>query len=294
MKYLLAFGILLAAATAETQSPKLRGRDLATRPLMRSAGGMDNGGDGSGTWTGGSFANNEAGLQKFYFNWEGSGDKHVKDVAVDCQKDKVTMTFQDNSETDNYYYSHKAVELPSPYTTGWITVNGKGCGTSYGEVIPAGKYPVMTGFAAGFLNGDHHLDEFKMRISEYHNSYGQNVVKLYGCMNDKNNDDPFEIRVHYALIPESKIVEYGYTGQEHDGGGADTTKLFPNGIPYYAAPVLTGFYFNYEGRTDHEIDRMEVDLSNDGKLDGYVDVRYHDGNSDDNYWWHVWGALITA
>ena len=128
----------------------------------------------------------------------------------------------------------------------------------------------MTGFDASFNNGDHHIDEFKIRLYEYHNSYGQNVVALYGCFNDKNNDDPYTINVHYALIPEPKIIQYGYTGQEYDGGGADTTKLFPNGIPYYTVPVLTGFYFNFEGSTDHELDRVEVDLTNDGNMDGYV------------------------
>lgn len=173
------------------------------------------------------------------------GDHHIKTVAVHALKNYVSMTYEDDCETDNYYYSMKATELPTPYTHGWLSVSGYGCSTSYGVVIPEGKYSVLTGFTAGFGNGDHHIDEFKICVAEAQNDFGQNVVALYGCMNDKSDDDPFSIQVHYALIPESKIVYYGYTDLQADGGGVDTYKVFANGIPSNAAPILTGFHFNF-------------------------------------------------
>ena len=73
-------------------------RQLWTRPTMKSAGGFENGGDGSALWSGGPFVGTTAGLQKFYFNYEG-GERHIKDIRVDALRDRVVMTYTDNGET---------------------------------------------------------------------------------------------------------------------------------------------------------------------------------------------------
>jgi len=237
-------------------------------------------------WGNGSFSR-PPGLQKFYFNFEGGGDKHFRRMAVFPQVEGIEMEFADLSADDNYFYSHRAVELPkgTQYkTASFYFPDGSPC-ISRTEKYETDKFPVLQGFHVEYGLNDHHIDEVGVQV--FKTSQGNPVIEV--CLKDKNGGDAWDAEVVYALVPSDKIVDsYSDMESEEDGGGEDSKTVFDS-VPSDAEPVMTGFDLNFKSK-DHHIDRIGAEL----RKDGTAHVRHQDKNADDDYKWKVLGALVKA
>ena len=56
-----------------------------------------------------------------------------------------------------------------------------------------------------------------------------------------------------------------------------------------ARVFLTRFHLNMRGAVDHHLDKIGAIL----RTDGSASVYYKDNSSFD-YWWQLWGALVTV
>ena len=98
------------------------------------------------------------------------------------------------------------------------------------------------------------------------------------ALNDKNDDDPFDVDLSYLYIPRSSFSEIGERSGSARAGDRAT---IPTGMT-----VIRGFHFDFDSG-DRHLKEIGV-LTGQGRLEVY----YGDKTPDDLFTWNVaYGVL---
>lgn len=221
-------------------------------------------------------------LRSFYLRFT-SSDRHIDGIVVEPgtpSPDKITIGYYDESRNDEFFYKtfHHSL-VGQGITTDSIesVANGR-------ETVslnkPAGDAVfVLTGFALYFRGNDHHVDEIGILEED---------GKLTVSYNDKNDDDTFLWRAHYAWIPRQMLTQIGSESRTRARGGE--RRAMPQGIP-----VIRGFRVDFQpyftSGNDHHL--REVGVLTGYPIDGFMEVYYSDKNADDGFDWEVRWAILS-
>lgn len=122
-------------------------------------------------------------------------------------------------------------------------------------------------------------------------------------MADMNNDNEFELWVHYALVPNSEVTKVNGEINSAPGNEVGTTGAWNHvhyGIkndcdsPCNSQAVLTGFEMDFTNDFffDQDLDEIEVGVQAYHTDYVFAMVRFNDWDKSDNFHWSVQYALI--
>jgi subtilisin family serine protease len=253
--------------------------------------GVGRGNDG-GTWET-PFLSTPA-LNGFGFDFIGD-DHHIDTVAAHVGDTQTLVSYKDKNADDEFSWFLEAAPLPpgTIYNTSGPSSSGGSCATT--AVLPesgTGTF-VLTGFTLAFTDDDHHIDRIRV---DFVDTADGTILEV--CYDNKNDDDPYEWQVRYAVVPPANVVESGSTGEQFvDPEESELDETFDLGVmpPPGAVPVIRGFGFDLESDDQH-LKRLMVDISSVG----VVHVKCRDESAggiffglNDEYTWFVDWAFVS-
>lgn len=226
-------------------------------------------------------------LSSFYFQYTNNDhdlaqplDHHVLQIMTVPgfpEPGRIELGMHENGGDADYYF--KVQHLLTQHSGVHAFARGLDIGRGRNVEIPIDRPDgdhvfVLVGFQLAYRTGDHHVDE--IGITE---SAGKVKVRL----NDKNDDDSFLFRLHYAYVPAHLFSHRGTARGENDSdAGHGARRAIPAG-----PAVIRGFNMNFRSKDHH--------LRNVGVLTGNrrVEVFFGDKNGDDTYDWMVQWAVLA-
>jgi hypothetical protein len=225
------------------------------------------------------------GLAGFYFDFIPDGVDHELErlmpgfLALDYNpslpgdETAIYARYEDNNADDAYNWRIDGQQLPWGTTRSAAT----GCRQS------TGTFTIQTGVSDAWLpmllgfdldrSTDHNVGDILVRVGKT----GTNVW-LSVTFADKNDDDSYCYRVHYALVPAARVRTTGH--EEGVSYISETVSIDAQ------APILQGFRIGYgAGGNDTHIDELGVRL-----LPGSLRVWFHDDDPSLLFLWEVWWA----
>jgi hypothetical protein len=251
-------------------------------------------------------------LQGFFLN-DRDRDRPVGMIGVRHERSGTRIWFSDEDGDNSYEYNLRAVALPSGtiYKSVKGRYDGRGngcvtrdiivnCGTCPGTQDPINcvtcpGIPVLRGFSFKRDNA-RHIDRIKVRVYPRQMT-GYCLTRVELCLTDRNEDDPYEFWVYYAIVPRANVERVGSFEGRDEGGSALGEEINICDANCEIEPVITGFSFDQsEGwpNNDMRLKRIQVSVGIFGQDDLRANVIFDDLDGKDNYDWKVYYALITA
>lgn len=231
-----------------------------------------------GTWA------RRPGLTGFFFDFDPNSeeDNHLEEIGVQLEQNGGRVIYRDenpsNARHDQFQFSVSGRDLPAGTGYGTTPLIPSRGGQAFVRIQETNPNIVLTGFRFRYRNGDHHMDRILIRL----------VTKIVGGsfavpegfiveFNDKNDDDPFEVEIGYAVLPGGVVLDRG-TLQGRGTGGVARVDTVPERL------YIQGFLLDYVSQ-DHHVD--EIGVKFEPRANGALSVWYNDKNDDDGFNWEV-------